>query len=145
MYEITDRDWDKSPASEIEGYNATTNTITGYTYGSSYSDPGTNPYLHVLYVNRSVTNEMRAWKKDSDSSENNHGKSAEWYIDREHIWPKSHGFEDSELDKGTSGARGDPMQKCGEGFDNVVFHCLWVLIDVFMFFYKYNTPQTPKI
>ena len=32
LYEIIDRDWVKSPASEIAGYNANTNKITGYSY-----------------------------------------------------------------------------------------------------------------
>ena len=106
IYEISDRDWLKSPASEISGYNADTNKITGYTYGTSYSTPGTNPYLHSLYVDRDVENLMRAWKKDNDTEQrNNHGQNAEWYIDREHIWPKSQGFEAS----GNGGARGDPM------------------------------------
>ena len=37
MYEITDRDWEKSPASSITygTYNSSTNTITGYQYGSN--------------------------------------------------------------------------------------------------------------
>ena len=30
MYEITDRDWEKSPASAIPGYDASTNKITNY-------------------------------------------------------------------------------------------------------------------
>ena len=95
MYEITDRDWVKSPASEINygTYNSNTNTITGYKYGSNYD----NPYLHALYVNRSVANHnTRAW---GDHSQTNYG------INREHIWAKSHGFQA----EGAAGARGDPM------------------------------------
>ncbi len=103
MYEITDRDWDKSPASEISGYNASTNTITGYTYGSSASSPGSNPYLHALYVDRSVDNKMHAWKTENNAD--SHGDNKEWGIDREHIWPKSQGFNAT----GQGGARGDPM------------------------------------
>ena len=124
MYEITDRDWKKSPASEISGYDASTNTITGYKYGESYSKPGTNPYLHALYVNRGVTNEMRAWQYNG-GNENNHGGNKEWYIDREHIWPKSHGFEDDEsnVDEATSGARGDPMHLwAGDSYVNSDLH-----------------------
>ena len=82
MYEITDRDWVKSPANAINygTYNSNTNTITGYQYGSNKD----NPYLHALYVNRSVTNHnTRAW---GDHSQTNYG------INREHIWAKSHGF-----------------------------------------------------
>ena len=104
MYEITDRDWVKSPASAISGYNASTNTITGYSYGSSASNKGMNPYLHALYVNRSVDNKMHAWARESDDT-TSHGNNKEWGIDREHIWPKSHGFED----EAQGGARGDPM------------------------------------
>ncbi len=106
IYEIADRDWSKSPASAITcgTYNSNTNTITNYEYGTSYSKPGDNPYIHALYVDRNVTNEMRAWRYGS-ASENNHGGNKEWYIDREHIWPKSQGFNES----GAGGARGDPM------------------------------------
>ena len=94
FYEITDRDWVKSPASAITNgtYNANTNIITGYKYGSSYS----NPYLHALYINRDVNNQTKAW---GDHTQTN------WGINREHIWAKSHGFQD----EGAGGARGDPM------------------------------------
>ena len=122
MYEIIDRDWSKSPASEIEGYDSNTNTITGYKYGDSYSNPGTNPYLHALYVNRNVANEMRAWEYNK-AGENNHGGNKEWYIDREHIWPKSQGFEDSTEDPGKGGARGDPMHLwSGDSYVNSALH-----------------------
>ena len=90
FYEITDRDWVKSPASAISGYNPTTNIINGYTYRSS------DPYLHALYINRDVDNQTKAW---ADHSQNN------WGINREHIWAKSHGFQA----EGAGGARGDPM------------------------------------
>ena len=104
MYEITDRDWEKSPASEIAGYNSSTNTITGYKYKQS----GNDPYIHALYVNRDVDNQMTAWK--------NHQQTA-WGINREHIWPKSHGFDND--DAATSGARGDPMHLwAGDGYVN---------------------------
>ena len=95
MYEITDRDWVKSPANAINygTYNSNTNTITGYKYGSNYD----NPYLHALYVNRNVANHnSRAW---GDHTQTNYG------INREHIWAKSHGFQA----EGAAGARGDPM------------------------------------
>ncbi len=95
MYEITDRDWVKSPASAIQhgSYNSSTNTITNYVYGSN----GDNPYIHALYVNREHTNHnTHAW---GDHSQTNYG------INREHIWAKSHGFQAT----GGAGARGDPM------------------------------------
>ena len=122
MYEITDRDWSKSPASEIEGYDASTNTITGYKYGESASKKGTNPYIHALYVNRSADNKVHAWATDEGSS--SHGNNAEWCIDREHIWPKSHGFEDGGTDDpATSGARGDPMHLwAGDSYVNSALH-----------------------
>ena len=121
MYEITDRDWTKSPASDIEGYNASTNTITGYKYGESASKPGTNPYIHALYVNRDVDNKVHAWA--TESNESSHGDNKEWHIDREHIWPKSQGFEDSSEDPGTSGARGDPMHLwAGDSHVNSALH-----------------------
>ena len=104
LYEITDRDWEKSPASSISHgtYNSSTNTITNYTYGSN----GDNPYIHALYVNRDVNNQTRAW---GDHTQTN------WGINREHIWAKSHGFQD----KGAGGARGDPMHLwAGNGYAN---------------------------
>lgn len=104
MYEIANRDWTKSPASAISGYDSSTNTITGYSYGSSASSPGMNPFVHVLYVNREDENMMRAWALDG-TSEVSHGDNKEWGFDQEHIWPKSQGFNTS----GKGGARGDPM------------------------------------
>ena len=106
MYEIIDRDWEKSPKTAISGYNSSTNKITGYSYGTSTSNKGTNPYVHALYVNRNVTNQTTAW---SDHSQTN------WGINREHIWAKSHGFDDG----GSGGARGDPMHLwAGNGYAN---------------------------
>ncbi|MBR0033813.1 MAG: endonuclease [Bacilli bacterium] len=100
MYEITDRDWDKSPASAISGYNSSTNKITGYSYNSS------DPYIHALYINRDVTNQTKAWA--------NHNQD-QWGINREHVWPKAEGFNAS----GAGGARGDPMHlMAGNGYAN---------------------------
>lgn len=98
MYEITDRDWTKSPASSITGYDSSTKIITGYTYGTSTSSKGSNPYIHALYNNRDVDNQARAW--------DSHGERGKpWTIEREHIWAKSQGFDST----GSGGARGDPM------------------------------------
>ncbi|MCR5308924.1 MAG: endonuclease [Bacilli bacterium] len=99
IYEISDRDWDKSPASETtQGtYNASTNTISNYSYGSN-SNKKDNPYVHALYVDRFISNPKTAWTIHNDRS-----NSA--CIEREHIWPKSHGFDAEEV----AGARGDPM------------------------------------
>ncbi|MBR4377518.1 MAG: endonuclease [Bacilli bacterium] len=121
MYEITDRDWSKSPASAIDGYNAATNSISGYKYGDSKTNKGSNPYIHALYVNRSENNKVHAWATEEDNS--SHGNNAMWCIDREHIWPKSQGFEDSSEDPGTSGARGDPMHLwAGDSYVNSALH-----------------------
>lgn len=108
MYEITDRDWEKSPASAISGYNPSTNKISSYTYGTSTSSKGTNPYIHALYHNRNVANQATAW--------DSHGKrDYAWTIEREHIWPKSQGFEAS----GQGGARGDPFElQAADGTSN---------------------------
>ena len=100
MYEITDRDWDKSPASSISGYNSSTNKITGYSYNT------TDPYVHALYINRDVTNQTKAWA--------NHNQD-QWGINREHVWPKAEGFDTS----AAGGARGDPMHlMAGNGYAN---------------------------
>lgn len=48
IYEITDRDWDLSPLSEIETYDESTQTITNYEYGQSTKNKGTDPYVHPL-------------------------------------------------------------------------------------------------
>ncbi len=111
MYEIADRDWNKSPASAISGYNSSTNTINDYVYGSSVNyDKGTNPYLHALYVNRNVDNQVRAW---DDHTQTN------WGINREHIWAKSHGFGATDNTYASGGARGDLMHLWpGNGYVN---------------------------
>ena len=108
MYEITDRDWDKSPASSTTygTYNSGTNKITNYTYGTSSSSSKNNPYIHALYINRDVTNQTTAW--------DNHNQD-QWGINREHVWPKAEGFDSS----GAGGARGDPMHlMAGNGYAN---------------------------
>lgn len=118
MYEIVDRDWEKSPAgSDTYGtYNPSTNKITGYEYGTSKNSPKNNPYLHSLYVDREVDNEMRAWLYNGEVS---HGDNKLWAIDREHIWQKSQGFET----KAKGGARGDPMHLwSGDSYVNSALH-----------------------
>lgn len=98
-YEITDRDWDLSPANEITNgiYDSSTNTITKYKYKV---DGGDDPYCHLLYRNRDVVEARQtAWGR--------HGYNDG--TDREHIWPKSRGFgKDSEGNEWeVPGARGD--------------------------------------
>lgn len=110
IYEIADRDWSKSPASSTTygSYNSSTNIITNYQYGSGKN----NPYLHALYVNRDVDNQVRAYGDHSQVG---------WGINREHVWAKSHGMgsEGSATDTTTGGARGDPMHLlAGNGYVN---------------------------
>lgn len=98
MYEITDRDWAKSPASAMtQGtYDPATNTITNYSYGSN-SDQKDNPYVKSYYMDYTQENQVRAW---GNHSQDGYG------INREHLWAKSEGFDD---DSSGAGARGDPM------------------------------------
>ena len=98
MYEITDRDWVKSPASAMtQGtYDPATNTITNYSYGSN-SDQKDNPYVKSYYMDYTQENQVRAW---GNHSQDGYG------INREHLWAKSEGFDD---DSSGAGARGDPM------------------------------------
>ena len=111
IYEIIDRDWTLSPAKDIEGYDASTNKITGYKYGKSSSDVGSNPYIHALYVNRDAENKTQAW---GDHTQKNYG------INQEHVWPKSLGFDD---DSKSEGARGDLMHLwAGNGRVNGQYH-----------------------
>lgn len=108
IYEIADRDWDKSPASSTTygTYNSGTNKITNYSYGTSSSSSKNNPYIHALYINRNVTNQTTAWDDHQQT---------QWGINREHVWPKAEGFETS----GAGGARGDPMHlMAGNGYAN---------------------------
>ena len=108
LYEISDRDWDKSPAESITNgtYNSTTKKITGYTYGTSTSNKGSNPYVHALYVNRNVDNQVRAWDDHQQT---------QWGINREHVWAKAEGFDEGS----GGGARGDPFHlMAGNGYAN---------------------------
>ncbi len=112
MYEISDRDWDKSPASSTTygTYNSSTNKITGYTYGTSKSSSKNNPYIHALYINRNVDNQTTAWDDHNQD---------EWGINREHVWPKAEGFDGKDGTSSSSGARGDPMHlMAGNGYSN---------------------------
>lgn len=127
MYEITDRDWIKSPASEIPGFNPTTKIISNFEYNAE----GVDPYIHALYVNRDVDNETTAYSDHSQS---------QWGINREHIWPKSQGFNGT----GKGGARGDPMHLwAGNGRVNGTEHNnnLFGYVDLTQ---KYVDPVTKK-
>ena len=101
-YCITDRDWNKSPASalpEAAGtYNAQENKITNYHWGGN-SSTYENPYLHALYYNRENEPIAQAYGDHRNGADNPKG------INREHIWPKGAGFHAN----GNGGARGDLM------------------------------------
>ena len=108
IYEIADRDWEKSPASTtIYGtYDSSSNKITGYQYGSGKN----NPYLHALYVNRDANNQVKAYGDHTQIG---------WGINREHVWAKSHGMGNDENVPDSAGARGDPMHLwSGNGYVN---------------------------
>ena len=112
LYEIIDRDWEKSPANHLSygTYNADTNKITGYQYGTSASNSKNNPYIHALYTNRDVDNQSRAWGDHTQDG---------WGINREHVWAKSHGMGSTDDSSNSAGARGDPMHLwAGNGFVN---------------------------
>lgn len=98
MYEITDRDWELSPASSIKNgtYDASTKTISNYVYEAGKTDESKNPYIRAYYMDRNQTNVVKAW--------GNHNQDATG-INREHLWAKAEGFDG----KGAAGARGDPM------------------------------------
>ena len=101
-YCITDRDWNKSPASALPAaagtYNAQENKITNYHWGGN-SASYENPYLHALYYNRENEPIAQAYGDHRNGADNPKG------INREHIWPKGAGFHAS----GNGGARGDLM------------------------------------
>ena len=98
MYEISDRDWEKSPASSTTygTYDSVNNKLINYQYGNSASNSKNNPFIHALYVDRDVDNLTTAWDDHQQT---------QWGINQEHIWPKSQGFNAS----GEGGVRGDPM------------------------------------
>ena len=117
LYEIIDRDWTKSPASDIVNSSSSTyisgaslsgTTLSGYKYTK------TNPFVHALYYDRDYENYMTAWYNHSP-------RTTQFVLEREHIWPKSHGFDSTTglTDSNTGGARGDPMHLwAAEGYSN---------------------------
>lgn len=109
---ITDRNWNRSPASNITAgsYNASTGTISNYVYYSSGS--GDDPYLHLLYRNDGDTNSMKASSSHSSTYDS---------INREHVWPQSRGFKD---DSGASGPAGTDIHHLllADGRVNQILH-----------------------
>src|SRR5574344_462091 len=119
MYEITDRDWNLSPASGdtvSTTYNSSSNTYTKYTYGTSNSSGGNNPYVRTLYRNR-----------DENGSIISSGRIKEWGdhsttgTNREHVWCQSRGFKD---ESGASGPAGTDIhhRMSGDAYVNQTPH-----------------------
>lgn len=114
LYEITDRDWEKSPASAISNgtYDSNKNVIKDYNFSTAKKNPtgDANPYVRALYMDRSISNPVRAWGNHSQDGTG---------INQEHIWPKSHGFDEVYDESKNGGARGDPMHLWpGNGYAN---------------------------
>ena len=103
-YEITDRDWALSPASETKygTFDSSKNIITDYEYGTSSSDSKNNPYIHAYYRDHTSTDtsiqedaKIKAWDDHSATG-----------LNREHVWPQSHGFK---ADSGAEGPAGTDL------------------------------------
>ena len=126
IYEISDRDWSRSSASDIANsssstyisgasYNDTTKMLTGYKYGV------TDPYMHILYIDRDYESGVTAWGNHGG----NENRAKIWAMEREHIWPKSYGFNNANVSP-SGGARGDLMHLWpGEGWTNGVHNNLF--------------------
>ncbi len=98
IFVLTDRDWVNSPASSLPGtYNASTNTVTGYSHSS---DINNNPYIHMLYCDYSVKDKTK-YKGDGDVSTTS--KS----FDNEHAWSQTHGFKKGDSIQNLTGAGSD--------------------------------------
>ncbi len=118
IYEITDREWSLSPASEdtYGEYNASSNSYAKYVYSSKASGDKNNPYVHTLYRNRDengVTVEsgrIREWGDHTATGTN-----------REHVWCQSRGFK---ADSGAEGPAGTDVHHLisGDGYVNQTPH-----------------------
>ncbi|MCR5490565.1 MAG: endonuclease [Bacilli bacterium] len=114
IYEITDREWSLSPASETQfgTYDESTGIIKNYVFGSS-NNPSNDPYVHTLYRNRDengVTVEagrIKEWGSHTQSGGTN----------REHVWCQSRGFKASSDAKGPAGTDIHHLMS-GDGYVN---------------------------
>ena len=120
IYEITDREWQLSPAqNDSENgvtYDEVSNSFTSYKYGTSNSKGGSNPYVHTLYRNRDasgVTVEEARIKEWGD-----HNATG---TNREHVWCQSRGFK---ADSGAEGPAGTDVHHLisGDGKVNQSYH-----------------------
>ena len=121
IYEITDRDWNLSPAISDEDngitYDFLTNSYTKYSYlSNAKSGAASNPYVHTLYRN-----------VDSNGSIVEEGRIKEWGdhnatgTNREHVWCQSRGFKAS---SGAEGPAGTDVHHLisGDGRVNQSYH-----------------------
>ena len=121
IYEITDRDWNLSPAASDEAngitYNFLTNYYTKYSYlSNAKSDAASNPYVHTLYRN-----------VDENGSIVEAGRIKEWGdhnasgTNREHVWCQSRGFK---APSGAEGPAGTDVHHLisGDGLVNQSYH-----------------------
>ena len=121
IYEITDRDWNLSPAiSDSDNgitYDSATNTYTKYGYlSNAKKDAASNPYVHTLYRN-----------VDANGSIVEEGRIKEWGdhnatgTNREHVWCQSRGFKAS---SGAEGPAGTDVHHLisGDGRVNQSYH-----------------------
>ncbi len=121
IYEITDRDWNLSPAiSDSDNgitYDSATNTYTQYGYlSNAKKDAASNPYVHTLYRN-----------VDANGSIVEEGRIKEWGdhnatgTNREHVWCQSRGFKAS---SGAEGPAGTDVHHLisGDGRVNQSYH-----------------------
>ncbi len=114
IYEITDREWALSPASETQygTYDSAKNQIANYEFGST-SNGKNNPYVHTLYRNRdenNVTIESGRIQEWGDHTQNGG-------TNREHVWCQSRGFK---ADSGANGPAGTDIHHLisGDGYVN---------------------------
>ncbi|MBR6226272.1 MAG: endonuclease [Bacilli bacterium] len=121
IYEITDRDWNLSPAASDNAngitYDSSTNTYTKYSYlSNAKSDAASNPYVHTLYRN-----------VDENGSIVEAGRIKEWGdhnasgTNREHVWCQSRGFK---APSGAEGPAGTDVHHLisGDGLVNQSYH-----------------------
>ena len=118
IYEITDREWELSPASETTygQYDPSSNFIKNYEYATSSEKSKNDPYVKTLYRNR-----------DENGITISEARIKEWgshKIDgtnREHIWCQSRGFK---ADSGAKGPAGTDLHhlRSGDAYVNQSVH-----------------------
>lgn len=113
IYEITDRDWTLSPASDdtYGSYSPATNRYQSYQY-STNSNVKNNPYIHALYRNPDggTDSYVQAWGDHNATG-----------INREHVWCQSRGFK---APTGANGPAGTDVHHliAADGYVNQSIH-----------------------